>query len=450
VASTTTGQETPEPAKPDKEVGKPQDAKTSGGSYSDALAKRDIFTLTEDSLKSLVTSVANSVKEELKQAVIDEPVEKPEYYYNEASKLASLEYEEDAVQNTGYNAIIALLSLQQGNSRFLKFDKQASRAGQEKMQNFIATYWIGLCNKIAPTNTFGSEKDEYQIAIQYANLYFASILWRVVCSKEIFRPKKLMKLDSRKKMKSTRRTPASAYRSYLLSIGMTEKASIGWEYAMRCAALNSIRKSLENEKEYLAIYSKRTDLTPSIVDMEAAGEVPDVDIRNYENIYTTKEWDEIKEAGLLVPYQRLCDLRKRKGLKGLELFNALGTIRRLEQTKKLHRLKKNRSQRLYQLASIKSDSKQFKAHTLVGEYFHKRAVQSAFCPSTVLEVCCDFKGASSSELISMLTRKEREDGSIYWEPNERFVDERVFSPFVISLADFLSVKSERVLRVKRV
>ncbi|XDO01612.1 hypothetical protein [Phytophthora cinnamomi ormycovirus 1-1] len=264
--------------------------------------------------------------------------------------------------------------------------------------------------------TLGEAKTSHREILHATNQFVACTAWECLTHKSnLLRPPKPNIIGSRHK--GTRKedfTWARVLRN-LVSKWITKECS-GYGNALVHALSLVIKESVTNNNElWIKVLNSKKSFKPDREALRTAGIIPDLNIRQYTNLFTPIEMEEIKRTGLLEKEDQLKQVSSRlKSIRDVISFIELcdSMKRELKDSRILTTIKEIRSARLSVCSDLKREQRSNSALNMwdaVAKDYSRPKVRSAFAPGAIHIANGTLEAYSSANISSW----------IRWNPGEK-------------------------------
>jgi hypothetical protein len=325
--------------------------------------------------------------------------------------------EDDLIEDDPYNMFVALVK---GRSNEFEYGGTfkapgtifLSSSAKEEARTF-AKYAAHL--RIGDI-TLGETDKSHREILHATNQFVACIAWECLTGKSnILRPPKPALTGPRKK--GTRKedfTWARVLRS-IVQRWVTKECS-GYGNAL-VHALSLLMKNVikENPEKWTKILNSKKAFKPSREALKASGIIPDLNIRQYTNLFSPLEMEEIKQTGLLTKEDELRQLSSRlTTVESIMGFIIMCDKMKLDikDSRILTAIKEIRSARLSVCSDLKREQRSKTALNMwdaVSKEYSRPKVRSAFAPGSIHIASGTLEAYSSANISSW----------IKWNPNEK-------------------------------
>jgi hypothetical protein len=257
--------------------------------------------------------------------------------------------------------------------------------------------------------TLGETKTSHREILHATNQFVACTAWECLTGKpNILRPPSPVNTGPRKKgIRKEDYTWARTLRS-IVGKWITKECS-GYGNALVHALKLVIQESVTSNRElWIKVLSSKKSFKPNREALKVSGIIPDLNIRQYANLFTPIEMEEIKGTGLLEKEDELKLLSSRLGsIDSVISFIALcdDIKKNVKDSRILTTIKEIRSARLNVCADLKREQRSNAALDMwdaVAKEYGRPKVRSAFAPGAIHIANGSLEAYSSASISSWI------------------------------------------------
>jgi hypothetical protein len=351
--------------------------------------------------------------DELKPAYTEEKVvENPPFLIDQRRNTFTVltKDEDDLVEDDPYNQMVALVmgrdhEFEHGGGFNLPSEPFLSPAAKAEAQLFV-----NYASHVRQGHlTLGEAKTSHRDILHTTNQYVACTAWEYLTKKSnILRPPKPE--VSRPRVKGAVRedyTWARRLRS-ILSRWFTKEYSMYGNALVHALNLIVIHSVSSNPELWKSILGSKKSFKPTRIELKENGVIPDLNIRDYLNLFTPLEVEEIKKTGLLSMEDELRSSSSR--LKSvddvIDFIRDCDSLRvKLRDNRMLSIIKQIRRDRLIVCSDLKREHRVSGALNMwdsVSREYQRPKIRSAFAPGAIHIANGTLEGYTSATLSSMI------------------------------------------------
>jgi hypothetical protein len=410
-------------------------ASTTGAAQNSAAAKKEMtdepvfpsylsVALNKPSKKivSRVKSLADTLcakLDDLKPAYKEEKqVVNPPFLIDQSRNTFTVltKNEDDLLEDDPYNQMVALVigkdhQFDHGGGFSLPDDPFLSAPAKVEAQLFVNYASHVRCGHLTLNENATSQKE----ILHATNQYVACVAWEVLVKKpNILRPPKPLVTRSRARgAKREDYTWARVLRS-IVNKWFTKEYSMYGNAIVHALNLIVINSVSANRELWMNVLSSKRSFKPTRDELKENGIIPDVNIRDYLNLFTPLEVEEIKKTGLLQQEDELRSASSR--LKTVEdiisfIGNCDANKKKLKDDRMLSIIKQIRRDRLVVCSDLKKEHRVSGALNMwdsVSREYQRPKIRAAFAPGALHIANGTLEGYTSATLSSMIKWNQAE------------------------------------------